>query len=152
MSETLASGSETDVPTCTLSVRVAVEDLNRLRALVRQQSWLRVDVAVADAIAQMLDRQILSPQASMDQKARVSKVYTVRIAQGVVDALRQWCRARGWSIGRAVDCAIRGWCDAHMTAGNTPIPRDLRRVRRARAPRDWFVILDDEGVELPANA
>lgn len=144
MSETALGESETPQSTCALSVRVAVDELNRLRALVRQQPWLRVDLAVAEAVVQLLDCQVSAPQVPMEMDVRVSKVYTVRIPQGLAADLRRWSRERGCSIGRAVDYAIRRWSDAQAPVGNAPVPRDLRRRARARTPRDWFVILDDE--------
>lgn len=148
-----AQNDRNDATRPVVPLRVARGALCRIRALVRVTPCTRLDQAVEEALSQYIGlyhanstdftviRQTLGRDASAVMPVRVSGEVMQEVRSAVAEQ-------PGMTLVAFVSAALSDWCSRHPLAEQQlAVPRDLRRGgrrRTRRAPRDLFVILDDE--------
>ena len=149
-----AQSSRNDAKGRVVPLRVAKEVLCRTRALVRVTPCTRLDQAVEEALQQYVESYHHCPTVITETRQVVgrqtSAVMPVRVSERLIDDVRATVSAQpGLTLVSFVSAALFAWCSRHPLAEQRlAVPRDLRRGggrrRSQRAPRDLFVILDDE--------
>jgi len=137
-----------------VSVRVHSAVLNRVRALVRQTPEAHLAGAIEDALTLYLHAYPIVSEEVIGTDAPLGRAASTVLCVRVPDVLMHQVRAAvvdqpGMTIARCITRALQAWCSRHLLADYVlATPRDLRRggdrQRTQRAPRDLFVIMEDD--------
>lgn len=148
-----AQSNRNDAISRVVPLRVAKETLCRTRALVRVTPCTRLDQAVEEALQQHVEAYHAQPTEVTVARQMVgrqtSAVLPVRVPGRLIEDVRAAVASQpDMTLVSFVTAALSAWCSRHpLATQQLAVPRDLRkggRRRSQRAPRDLFVILDDE--------
>jgi hypothetical protein len=148
-----AQSNRNDAMNRVVPLRVSKEALCRTRALVRVTPCTRLDQAVEEALRQHVESYHACPSEITEGKLiagrQTSAVMPVRVSGHLIEEVRAAVAGQpGMTLASFVSAALSTWCERHpLATQQLAVPRDLRRGgrrRSQRAPRDLFVILDDE--------